>query len=168
MIMISILSLLWSGDLSCPYIIIRDDLSQVSSGDHFKSAYKLLNLKAFKSSHLNKICIFQCMGRILCVEFQRVDLKFHTKYLTHTLFKDMILLCYIDKSSCAFLKCPPMIQLYTIPFNQWTYLVFWFLASRSSFLIFCWAFRKSFSSGLQKQVTLTVYCTCPNMHKKVH
>ena len=30
------------------------------------------------------------MGKIFCVEFQRVPMKFHTKYLTHTL-KDMIL-----------------------------------------------------------------------------
>ena len=30
-------------------------------------------------------CIFQCMGKIFCVEFQRFPLKFHTKYLTHTL-----------------------------------------------------------------------------------
>ena len=28
------------------------------------------------------------MGKILCVEFQRYPLKFHAKYLTHTL-KDM-------------------------------------------------------------------------------
>ena len=35
--------------------------------------------------------IFQCMGKIFCVEFQRVPLKFHTKYLTQTL-KDTILI----------------------------------------------------------------------------
>ena len=29
--------------------------------------------------------IFQRMGKIFCVEFQRVPLQFHTKYLTHTL-----------------------------------------------------------------------------------
>ena len=29
--------------------------------------------------------IFQCMGKIFCVEFQRYPLKFHTKYLVHTL-----------------------------------------------------------------------------------
>ena len=29
------------------------------------------------------------MGKIFCVEFQRVPLKFHTKYLTHTL-NDML------------------------------------------------------------------------------
>ena len=38
----------------------------------------------FKNA-LYKNHIFQCMGKIFCVEFQRVPLKFHTKYLTHTL-----------------------------------------------------------------------------------
>ena len=37
---------------------------------------------------LYKNHIFQCMGMIFCVEFQREPLKFHTKYLTHT-FKDV-------------------------------------------------------------------------------
>ena len=55
----------------------------------FKNTYELLNLRAFKFSLVNKIHIFQCMGKIFCVEFQRYPLKFHTKYLTHTL-KDMI------------------------------------------------------------------------------
>ena len=35
--------------------------------------------------HLSKMHIFQCMGEIFCVEFQREPLKFRTKYLTHTL-----------------------------------------------------------------------------------
>ena len=34
---------------------------------------------------LYKSHIFQCMGKIFCVEFQRVPLKFHTKYLIDTL-----------------------------------------------------------------------------------
>ena len=34
---------------------------------------------------LCKTHTFQCMGKIFCVKFQRVPLKFHTKYLTHTL-----------------------------------------------------------------------------------
>ena len=34
---------------------------------------------------LYKNCIFQCIGKIFCVEFQRFPLKFHTKYLIHTL-----------------------------------------------------------------------------------
>ena len=54
-------------------------------GGRFKTAYELLNLRALKISMLYKNCIFQCMGKIFCVEFQRVPLKFHTKYFTHTL-----------------------------------------------------------------------------------
>ena len=50
-----------------------------------KNAYELVNLETFKSSPLNKLHIFQCMGNIFCVEFQRVPLKFRTKYLTRTL-----------------------------------------------------------------------------------
>ena len=56
---------------------------------HFKNAYELLNLRALKISPANKMHIFQWMGKIFCVEFQRVPLKFHTKYLTHTM-KDAI------------------------------------------------------------------------------
>ena len=54
-------------------------------GGHFKNTYELLDLRALKISKLHKNHIFQCMGKIFCVEFQRVPLKFHTKYLTHTL-----------------------------------------------------------------------------------
>ena len=51
-------------------------------GDEF------LTLRALKISMFHKRFIFQCMGKIFCVEFQRYPLKFHTKYLTNTL-KDM-------------------------------------------------------------------------------
>ena len=51
---------------------------------YFKNAYELLNL-TIEISMLYNNCIFQCMGKIFCVEFQRYPLKFHTKYLTHTL-----------------------------------------------------------------------------------
>ena len=51
----------------------------------FKNTYELLNLRAVKISILYKNYIFQCMGMIFCVEFQKVPLKFHTKYLTQTL-----------------------------------------------------------------------------------
>ena len=54
-------------------------------GGHFKNMYELLNLKALRNSMLYKNHIFHCVGKIFCVEFQRVPLKFHTKYLTHTL-----------------------------------------------------------------------------------
>ena len=58
-------------------------------GGRFKNTYELLNPRALKFSYVNKIHIFQCTGKIFCVEFQRYPLKFHTKYLTRTL-KDMI------------------------------------------------------------------------------
>ena len=54
-------------------------------GGRFKNAYELLNLRALKIPMLYKNRIFQCMSKIFCVEFQRVPLKFHTKYFTHTL-----------------------------------------------------------------------------------
>ena len=54
-------------------------------GGRFKNTYELLNLRALKISKLHKNHIFQCVGKIFCVEFQKVPLKFHTKYLTHTL-----------------------------------------------------------------------------------
>ena len=54
-------------------------------GDCFKNTYELLNLGALKISYGQKTDIFQCMGKIFWVEFQRGPLKFHTKYLTHTL-----------------------------------------------------------------------------------
>ena len=56
-----------------------------SPGGHFKNTYELLNLRALKILMSYKNRIFQCMGQIFCVEFQRYPLKFHTKYLTHTL-----------------------------------------------------------------------------------
>ena len=63
------------------------------------SAYQLLNLRALRFSLANKMHILQCMGKIFCVEFQRVPFKFHTKYLTHT-SKDMIFMQHwIFKSS---------------------------------------------------------------------
>ena len=37
----------------------------------FKNAYELLNLRALKISMLHKKCIFQIMGKIFCLEFQR-------------------------------------------------------------------------------------------------
>ena len=57
----------------------------VSLRGHFKNTCKIVNLEVLKSSLLNKLHIFQRMGKIFCVEFQRVPLKFHIKYLTHTL-----------------------------------------------------------------------------------
>ena len=41
------------------------------------------NRSAISTMHKNRL--FQCMDNIFCAEFQRYKLKFHTKYLTHTL-----------------------------------------------------------------------------------
>ena len=50
----------------------------------FENAYELLNLRALKFSPVNEIHIFQSIGKIVGVEFQRVPLTFHRKNLTHT------------------------------------------------------------------------------------
>ena len=41
------------------------------SGRRFKNTNELFKLRALKFSLVNKIYIFQCMGKIFCVEFQR-------------------------------------------------------------------------------------------------
>ena len=81
----------------------------------FKNAHKLLNIRALKCSPVNKRHIFQCMRKILCVEFQTLPLKFHTKYLTHTLkdtiqYNVQILRALRFKCSYAFLKQPLILQ----------------------------------------------------------
>ena len=53
--------------------------------ERFKNVYVLLNLTDVS---VYKIHIFQCMGNIFCMEFQRVTFEFHTKYLA---LKDTIL-----------------------------------------------------------------------------
>ena len=57
----------------------------------FKNTCELLNLRALKISTLDKIHIFQCVGKTFCVEFQREPLKFRPKNLKHTL-KDVQLI----------------------------------------------------------------------------
>ena len=57
----------------------------VFRGGGFKNVYELSNRRALKISELYKNHIFQSMGKIFCVEFQRVPMKFHKKYLTPTL-----------------------------------------------------------------------------------
>ena len=46
-----------------------------------QNAYYVSNLRVLKSSPLKTIPIFECMGRISCVKFQRHTLKCLTKYL---------------------------------------------------------------------------------------
>ena len=83
----------------------------------FKNTYELVTLRAYKFSPVDKIHIFQCMGMIFCVEFQRVPLKFHTKYLIFIHWNIIFLLWNLEnlralrvKSSYAFLKRPPDIR----------------------------------------------------------
>ena len=70
----------------------------------FKNAYELANLGALKYSILNKLYVFQCMGKIVCVEFQRALLKFHKNilpirwktrflYITPDMFSIHLLFC---------------------------------------------------------------------------
>ena len=50
----------------------------VHTGRHFKNTYELVNLRARKFSILNKNHIFQCMGKISCVQLERYpDSKVH-------------------------------------------------------------------------------------------
>ena len=98
----------WGFSAPHPVLSIHNDL-----GGHFKKAYELVNLRALKSSLLNKLHIFQCMCKIFCVEFQRVPLKFHTKYLTYTLKDTIFIQCSTFKialrftSLYVFLNPPP-------------------------------------------------------------
>ena len=55
---------------------------------------------------LYKNHIFQCMGKIFCVEFQRCPLKFRTKYLPYTLKDVYSIHMWKFKKSCV-LKRPP-------------------------------------------------------------
>ena len=65
----------------------------------------LTNLWALKFLLLNKVHIFQCMVKIFYMDFQRVPLKVHTKYLNpyiercnfHTLLKiSRVYMCFWD------------------------------------------------------------------------
>ena len=82
------------------------------TGGRFKKTYELLNLRALKISPVNKIHIFQCMGKIFCAEFQRYPwnstqniLPIHWK--VRFLYNIGILRALRFKSSYAFFKRPP-------------------------------------------------------------
>ena len=66
--------------------------------DFWGAFQKGLNLRPLKFSHVNKMHIFQWMAKIFCVEFQRGPLKFHAKYLSHTL-KDVIFIQHLHFKS---------------------------------------------------------------------
>ena len=78
----------------------------------FQNTYELVNLRALKSSLLNKLHIFLCMGKIFCMEFQMVHLKFHTKSIIHTLKESIFSMLNIQELQiygllCVFETPPP-------------------------------------------------------------
>ena len=73
--------------LSFDDVIIQETISWTNVSQGLRGAFQK-HLWALKFAPVNKIHIFECMGMIFCVEFQRYPLKFHTQYLSHTL-KDM-------------------------------------------------------------------------------
>ena len=66
-------------------------------GGCFKNTYELLNLRAVLFSSVDKIHIFQYMGKIFCVEFQKMWFLNNFEILRASRFK----------SSYMSLKCPP-------------------------------------------------------------
>ena len=130
-----------SHDCSTPILLYcRYSLSTIWR--RFKNAYVLLNLRGIKFPPVNKIHIFRCMGKIICVKFQRAPLKFHTKYLTHTL-KDRIL-CNIEllwaprfTSSYEFLNAYhiSLINEYTLVSDRGSYKFISLIHKHSTFMI---------------------------------
>ena len=60
-----------SPHLSHEHIISLFPTLVIGPGGHFKNAYELLNVRALKFSMVYKNCIFQWVGKIFWVEFQR-------------------------------------------------------------------------------------------------
>ena len=52
----------------------------------FKNTYELLNLKDFKFSTFYKTRIFQCMGKIFCVETFEIPHKIFYPYIERCAF----------------------------------------------------------------------------------
>ena len=72
-------------DINSGMMMIITDFHEISvsiwrdrPGGLFK---KWLNRNALQILPVYKLHIFQCMGKIFCVEFQRYPLKFHTKFV---------------------------------------------------------------------------------------
>ena len=86
-------------------------------GGHFTNVYEVINLRAPTFSMLNENCLFQCMVKIFCVEFQRFPLKFHSNYLTHTL-KDV---SFIDKWIFTSFNFYELVSVFVCDkIHQWT------------------------------------------------
>ena len=69
------------------------------SGGRLKKHLWALNLRALEPKHLNKMHIFQCMGKTFCMKFHRNHLKFHIKHLTHALKETVFIQSWNFKSS---------------------------------------------------------------------
>ena len=76
--------ILWTHNSTFLWVLIMISM-MIRGGGHFKNTYEVENPRAFKISMLYENRIFQCMGKIFCVAFQRFPLKFHPKYLIHPL-----------------------------------------------------------------------------------
>ena len=87
-----------------PWALMRNDILF----QRYPQALKFKGSHNFASTDNTNHSMY---GQAICVEFQRVPLKFHTKYLAHTL-NDKIsyearILDLRFKSSWAFLRCLP-------------------------------------------------------------
>ena len=80
---------------------------------------KILKITLLKCSLPNKIHIFQCMDKIFCVEFQTVPMKFHAKYIMHTL-KNMIFYAILNFKVFRFESLNSLQNLIRIPSNGGT------------------------------------------------
>ena len=96
------------GDIIIP-VTHSHTRTMLCSRPHLTNAYELLNLRDFKISMLNKNYIFQCMGKIFCVEFQRVPFKFRTK-------------CRLREVSRTFAIRHSMANVKSLTFDVWSYL----------------------------------------------
>ena len=95
-------------------------------GNRFKNIYELVNMGVLKFSFVNKLYTFQCIGKIFCVEFERVPLKFYTKYIICTLKDNIFIKCWKFKSSRIYKLVwvfemhppPPTVpRIYKVPYS---------------------------------------------------
>ena len=82
-IMLSLIMTQYNMKWCCKYQNNRE--GRASVWERSKNAYELLNIRSLKISMLHKNCVFHRVNKIFRVEFQMYPVKFHTKYLAHTL-----------------------------------------------------------------------------------
>ena len=96
--------------ITCHSISLR--LCLLKSGGHFKNTYELLNLRALKFSPVDKIYIFQCMGKMFLWNFKgtlwnSTQNIWPIHWRICFLYNIETLRVLIFNSSYVFLKCPP-------------------------------------------------------------